>query len=143
MKRLKLVAEVIGAPVPSAEALKRLASAIKGFSEELIDRACYQFEGAPQGEYKRLPTPAELTKACQEAAARTTQVAQTRWCGRCELGHIRGSDREIHRCECNCEMCDNSGFVAEMQAVAGMPYKRAVFAKRCPKGCRVASGAAA
>ena len=68
VKRLKVLAEVIGVQVPSADALGRLAGTLSGFSEAVIDSACRGLEDAPQGDFRRLPTPHELTQACQRAA---------------------------------------------------------------------------
>lgn len=137
MKRLKLVAEAIGAPVPSAEALRRLAGALSGFPESVIDSACYRLEDAPQGDFRRLPTPHELKAACEEAAQARTPENTSRWCGRCVMGSIRGSDGEIRNCECNCTDCGNSGFALQKRIVKG--YKAAIsFAMLCPNGCRKA-----
>jgi hypothetical protein len=141
VKRLKLLAETTGAPIPSAEVLKRLATALSGFTEKAIDTACFSLEAAPPAEYRRLPTPHELTVACQNAIY--VEVKQSRWCGRCQMGMIRGSDGQIRRCECACATCDNSGWTTEVQAVQRMPYKEARFALRCPQGCRVTGSEAA
>lgn len=69
VKRLKVTAELIGVQVPSGEALKRLAETLGGFSEVVIDTACRSLEDSPQQDmYRKMPTPDELTKACQSAA---------------------------------------------------------------------------
>jgi len=116
-----------------------LAQAIARFSDEVIDSACSTLESLPQGEYRRLPTPYELVKAC-EAENRPT-VRETKYCGRCTDGRIRGSDNEWRRCECECVLCENTGFVIEQRAVPR--YTGTIgFAKRCPNGCKVYSSAA-
>jgi hypothetical protein len=74
VKRLKVLAEVTGAQVPSGDALARLGETLSGFSEAIIDGACRTLEDAPQGEYRRMPTPDELVRACQ-AAARVNRPA--------------------------------------------------------------------
>jgi hypothetical protein len=139
MKRLRVLAETIQAPLPSAEALKRLALCVMRFPESVIEQACEKLENTAQGDYKRLPTPHELQKACEESRGQAVKV--TRWCGRCTLGMIRRG-KEWEHCECNCPICDNSGWTQEMRAVAGFPYKEAPYAIRCPKGCRKGTEAA-
>jgi len=114
------------------------ANALSGFTEAVIDQACQSLEHATRGEYEpAMPSMAKLEEACREAMREKKAV--TRYCGRCSDGCIRHSDGVIRRCECACLLCDNSGFVSEWRPVKNLPYEQALFAKRCPNGCKVAS----
>lgn len=131
-----MLAEVIQAPLPSAEALKNLARSVSRFPESVIETACQKLENAPQGEYRRLPTPHEFKKACEES--QVGEVKQSRWCGRCTLGLVR-SGGEWVRCHCNCELCENGGW--EVVTSSGEHFdsrihaRQTSYARRCPKGC--------
>lgn len=141
-RRILTMAELRGAPVPSSDAQIAYASALSGFSEATIEAACQRVENTVRGDYEpAMPPLAKLEEVCREITK--ARQAVTRWCGRCTLGCIRGSDNVIRRCECSCTLCENSGWIVKVKPVFGMPYKEANFASRCPKGCRVTGSEAA
>jgi hypothetical protein len=146
VKRLKTMADVTQTPLQSSDVLTRLAGSISRFSQEVIDSAMTTLEDAPQGDFRRLPTPHELVTACQNAANAKTAVRETRWCGRCTYGVIQ-SGREFVRCECDCAFCNNSGFVVVKKNGelydSRVDWREDVYAKRCPNGCRATGSEAA
>lgn len=127
--------------MPSPEALAALATALSGFSDDVLDRACAGLEQKAIDAYEpRMPTLSTLESACRAAAS---GQKRTRWCGRCRMGLVRGSDGEIRYCPCDCALCHNSGWTTERRDVPKMPYAKASYAVRCPHGCAVTGSEAA
>ena len=59
MKRLKSMADSLSITLQSSDILKRLGDAVARFPDEVVDSACHALEDAPQGDFRRLPTPFE------------------------------------------------------------------------------------
>lgn len=127
MKRLRTMAELRSAPLPSSETLRTLAESLADFSASAIDRACVALESTEPPPYvPRWPSLEALKDACRKAAQ--ASVATSPYCGRCRYGRIR-LGAEVVRCQCVCAHCDGLGVVLvkangepwDMRTDAGTP----------------------
>ena len=98
--RLKKLADLIGASIPSSDVLEGLAQATARFPDEVVDSACRTLENAPQPDFRRMPTPYELVQACEKAGAKP-KIGD---CGICNNTRLliqeSNGKREAVRCEC-------------------------------------------
>lgn len=127
---LVILAELRGAPLPSDDAQNAIASAVDGFDEAAILKGLETLGTAPIGPFdSKMPPLSAIVDACRRSAA-DLKTENSRWCGRCNMGMVKVQGEWV-RCRCNCPDCENSGWVTEMRAIFGFPYKQASFAVKC------------
>jgi len=100
MKRLKSMADSLSITLQSSDILKRLGDAVARFPDEVVNSACHALEDAPQGDFRRLPTPFELVQACEKVTAKG-KIGDCDVCDNMRLLVTVENGRTVAvRCEC-------------------------------------------
>jgi hypothetical protein len=106
-----------------------MASAVSGFTDETVNRACEELEMAQIGQFDKNVSLNTLTELCRKIAS---SRRKTRFCGRCREGYIRRSDGQIVVCECCCPECMNSGMTTVERKVPKLYGDTPIrFAEKC------------